>query len=622
MKFTIGKRLTSGFSVAILVIAGLLGYNLVNLSQLDAYQQDGAKRANDAIMATEVAGTVPAMYQIIADAVINRDLDAALSDWADIKKEMDGDTKAIDETVDTPEEAKMSKDAIVAYKDLVTLFENELVPVLRSSAQVDSKIKALDGRIDGLMGVMTKNYNGIRDSIIEEAEEADVKFDTTSANTFRMSSIFAAVAGLILVLITLFTTRSIVNPIRALGAYMLRLADGDTSEEVPATERGDEIGDMAGTVQVFKDNAIERVRLEEETEKQRVAAEADKERQRQEEMKRQQEEMERQKAEQEAEAERQHLEMEREKEEAEAEAKRKKEAAEAEERQKKQAEQERHQALLDLADKFQASVGGIVQSVSSAATEMQATSSQMTGAATKTSEESTAVAAAAEQASANVQTVATAAEELATSIGEIASQVSRSSDISADAVQEANKTNETVLGLAEAAEKIGEVVELINDIASQTNLLALNATIEAARAGEAGKGFAVVASEVGNLASQTAKATDEISNQISGIQSATRTSVNAIQGISETIGSINDIATTIASAVEEQGAATQEIARNVEQAASGTQEVTSNIVGVRQAAEETGQGANQVLTASNDLSQQSESLRGEVDKFLAEVRTG
>ena len=145
-----------------------------------------------------------------------------------------------------------------------------------------------------------------------------------------------------------------------------------------------------------------------------------------------------------------------------------------------------------------------------------------------------------------------------------------------------------VNALSQAASRIGDVVELINTIAGQTNLLALNATIEAARAGEAGRGFAVVASEVKALAEQTAKATGEIGAQVAGIQAATQESVSAIQEIGGTIERLSEVAAAIAAAVEEQGAATQEISRNVQQASVGTQEVSSNITDVQRGAIETG----------------------------------
>jgi len=282
--------------------------------------------------------------------------------------------------------------------------------------------------------------------------------------------------------------------------------------------------------------------------------------------------------------------------------------------------EEKRQQMLDMADSFDASVGGVVQSVSSASTEMQSSAQTLSATAEETAQQSQVVATASTDATQNVQTVASATEELSSSIQEISRQVAQSTQIAGSAVIEVQSTNEKIQGLAEAANKIGEVVAMITDIADQTNLLALNATIEAARAGDAGKGFAVVASEVKNLANQTAKATEEISAQIGGIQGATQTAVDAIGSIGGTINQLNEISSAIAAAVEEQGAATQEIARNVEQAANGTTEVSTNIAGVQQAAGETGSSANDMLSAATELSQQSELLRGEVDKFLSNIR--
>jgi methyl-accepting chemotaxis protein len=276
--------------------------------------------------------------------------------------------------------------------------------------------------------------------------------------------------------------------------------------------------------------------------------------------------------------------------------------------------------LEALSRAFEAKVGQMVDEVSASATGMKAQAQSMTDTAGQTTQQATNVAAAAEQASANVQTVASAAEELAASIAEISRQVAQSAKISGKAKDDAARTDGVVHALAEGAQKIGEVVGLINSIAGQTNLLALNATIEAARAGDAGKGFAVVASEVKSLATQTAKATEDIGRQITQIQTATKEAVSAIQGIGVTIGEISEIAAAIAAAVEQQGSATQEIARNVQQAAIGTQEVTSNIAGVSDGASTTGATAAKVLGAAGELARQAGELRGEVGRYIAEVK--
>jgi methyl-accepting chemotaxis protein len=284
------------------------------------------------------------------------------------------------------------------------------------------------------------------------------------------------------------------------------------------------------------------------------------------------------------------------------------------------AEAEKRALMHKLADDFESEVMGVVRAVSSAATQLQQNATQMSAVADETSRQSTVVAAASEEATTNVETVAGAAEELSASIREISGQVSTAAEVAGEASGQAKTTAEVVSGLASSAQRIGEVVGLINDIAAQTNLLALNATIEAARAGEAGKGFAVVASEVKNLAAQTAKATDEISSQIQDVQNATSNVVGAINSITAIIEQVNEISNTIAAAVDQQGAATTEIARNVAQAAAGTGEVTSNITGVSQAAAETENVSGQIVSAANDLSRQSETLRSQVDSFIQRVR--
>ena len=155
---------------------------------------------------------------------------------------------------------------------------------------------------------------------------------------------------------------------------------------------------------------------------------------------------------------------------------------------------------------------------------------------------------------------------------------------------------------------------------SQTNLLALNATIEAARAGDAGKGFAVVAGEVKTLAAQTAKATAEIGSQIETVRGATGDAVAAMTEIGAIIGKINEVSAAIAAAVEQQSATTREIAASVQAvsgATAGTAEAMAHVVMV---ADNAGNASRDVLAGASGIGQEAETLRTEVDQFLAAVR--
>jgi methyl-accepting chemotaxis protein len=283
-------------------------------------------------------------------------------------------------------------------------------------------------------------------------------------------------------------------------------------------------------------------------------------------------------------------------------------------------QEQRHQMLLGLADRCDASVMSIVDNLAGAAGELKVTAENLTHLAQEASDQSGAAAGGAENTTSNVKAMAAAVRQLSDSIEEISLRVAESAEIAKGAVDQARETNETVDGLKKAAHHVGEIVGLIDDIANQTNLLALNATIEAARAGAAGRGFAVVASEVKALANQTAGATQGIRRQIQTMQRMTTGAVSAIDTITTTIVRINEISATVASAVVEQGAAVQEMARNAQEAADATSQVSENISSVSAASDRTGEAAGQVFSASSGVTQFAVRLKHEVSQFLDTVR--
>jgi methyl-accepting chemotaxis protein len=390
------------------------------------------------------------------------------------------------------------------------------------------------------------------EGLYKQADAAEAA--TRDAVRFWMMIAFL-ITVVVLAMVGFLLGRSISKALSGMVDAMTRLARGDLSIVVPGVGRKDEIGEMAGAVEVFRSNMTEAERLRAEQ-------------------------------------------------------------AEADTRRRAQ----RKADMKRLADDFEGAVGEIIETVSSAATELEASSNTLTRAAERSNGLATSVASASEEASANVQSVSSASEEMTSSISEISRQVQESARVADVAVEQAQRTNARVGELTKAAGRIGDVVDLINTIAGQTNLLALNATIEAARAGEAGRGFAVVASEVKALAEQTAKATGEIGQHIGAIQTATQDSVGAIKEIGDTIARMSEISSAIAAAVEEQGAATQEISRNIQHAAQGTSDVSANIGEVQRGAGETGAASAQVHSAAQSLSQESNRLKSEVARFLDSVR--
>jgi methyl-accepting chemotaxis protein len=399
-------------------------------------------------------------------------------------------------------------------------------------------------------------------------------------------NIVALATSVIFVILSILTaflfSKLIAAPLVEMTSAMRQLADGVLDVIVPGKGRGDELGGMAQALDVFRANAVERKKLEEETEVLR-AQQAEEEKQR-------------------VEEERQRLDAEMAQQQAELER-------------RERLTNERNALIAEFEEQVKEALATAEQEISS----LQHTSNQLATTADSTQTRAQSVRDMSGSSAENVQTVAAATEELGASVQEISSQVSRSNVRSQEADGLADQAGETVKVLEDGAEAIGQVLDLISDIAEQTNLLALNATIEAARAGDAGKGFSVVASEVKNLATQTAKATEEITSQVNDIRSQTSSVSKSMGAIKNAISELTEMMTAIAGAIEEQQAATQEISRNVQDASSRSQDVNNEITGVTEGVESTRDASGGVGTAATTLAAAMKSLHSVTTGFLSKV---
>jgi methyl-accepting chemotaxis protein len=281
---------------------------------------------------------------------------------------------------------------------------------------------------------------------------------------------------------------------------------------------------------------------------------------------------------------------------------------------------ERKATLDAIAGAFEREILAVASALAQSATELDAFARAMSRAADDSGKSAQAAAAVAGETTAGASTVAAAVEELSAEIGAIRAQVINASEVVTEATQRAGVALGNSAGLVDAVRDIDQVAAMITAIANQTNLLALNATIEAARAGAAGRGFAVVAQEVKSLAGATTRALAEIREKTATVGQVVDGVRGATEAISAVIGRIDSVSRAITGSVEQQTLAARRIAESTEGAAARTREVAATVGGVSHFADQTRQGATQILQAVADLNRQASALQQDAQQFASKVR--
>jgi methyl-accepting chemotaxis protein len=408
-----------------------------------------------------------------------------------------------------------------------------------------ARLKATETLTAGMAGL--KNF-------VAQAQEVG-KADSERSATV---SVIAMVAGTLLAIAGgLMLVETLRGPLRRITEIMKRLADGDLDVKIEGRERGDEIGDMVRSVSVFRDSALENIRLEKEATSARELSSAETDRRTTERAR-----------------------------------------IAAEQRQAltalssvlgQLAEGDLEQTMdenlpedfIEMARTYNRAVEelrGTLADVRSTADEIEGGTGNLAASADDLARRTEQQAAALEQSSRAlrhlgdiVRATAQSARETSTSVNETEAFAVRSGEVVARAVGAMGE-------ISRSSEKIATIIGVIDEIAFQTNLLALNAGVEAARAGEAGRGFAVVAQEVRELAQRCAGAAREIKGLISASSAQVTNGVHLVEetggALSQIIAHVTDVrklVTQISDAAEEQSTGISQVTRAVQEVEHITQ---------------------------------------------------
>jgi methyl-accepting chemotaxis protein len=196
------------FALSMLGLVGLSWYGQGELGKLEHEAHERAV-AGEKITAASFIGAE--MYQIVADAVINRNLDESAKGWAAEKVKASAEIAEIERLVDTDEERALARVARQAYDELVNVYEKEMLPLLRAGQGDVATISAADGRVDVQAAKISDAMNKIKESLDKEAAEAQDAFDATGKATTVMLLAVGAVVLVVVVFIGMGVVRNVMG---------------------------------------------------------------------------------------------------------------------------------------------------------------------------------------------------------------------------------------------------------------------------------------------------------------------------------------------------------------------------------------------------------------------------